>query len=358
VSAFELNERLENNRESVKPSFKTKALESVLKLRYNIHTQRSFLATYNPVIGIEVFVHHDRWLLKLLAKPFSVWILPVLSTRCFHQWGGAKMMLRELKSWMKPGDFVYKTDVYNYYASVNHNILFRQLLSIHWPFRFFGRLVAYCDRTILRIGSFNHCTIGIPKGSSLSPALAALYLTPLDHAMEAWVKRGDCFYAKFQDNIILISRKRHVLKRMKKEMHAVLKNLRLSLRPEKTFVGRSDEGFDLLGYDITPNRFSPNQKTKEKAFENAKRRYAQGGKLSFAEYLGRWRARIHAGLPFKIERVEEAVESIRNAVTETQSIYMSRHQSRFRCARRSFEDLLVKNLLNTSNHRFLSLVNY
>lgn len=64
----------------------------------------------------------------------NVLILPVLSTRCFHQWGGAKMMLRELHLWMKPGDFVYKTDVsVAYYASLNHVILIQQVKAIDCP---------------------------------------------------------------------------------------------------------------------------------------------------------------------------------------------------------------------------------
>ena len=74
-----------------------------------------------------MFETQYRWILKLLAKLMNVSILPVLSTRCFHQWGGAKMMLRELHTWMKHGDFVYKTDVYSYYASINHDILFQQV---------------------------------------------------------------------------------------------------------------------------------------------------------------------------------------------------------------------------------------
>ena len=61
-------------------------------------------------MGVEVFEAQDRWFLKILTKLMNVWILPVLSTRCFHQWGGAKMMLRELNSWMKPVDFVYKLE--------------------------------------------------------------------------------------------------------------------------------------------------------------------------------------------------------------------------------------------------------
>jgi hypothetical protein len=184
-----------------------------------------------------------RWILKLLARLMNVWVLTVLSKRCFLQWGGAKMMLRELHSWMKPGDFVYKTDVNSYYASINHDILIQQVKSIDWTHHLLETVRAYCERTILRIGSSLHCKSGIPKGGSLSPVLGALYLTPLDYAMERWIARGDCFYARFQDDIILVSRKRHVLRRMRKEMFQILDELRLSLRPEKTFVGRSHKGY-------------------------------------------------------------------------------------------------------------------
>lgn len=220
------------------------------------------------------------------------------------------MMLRELHSWMKPGDFVYKTDVYSYYASINHDILIQQLKSIDWPHHLLETVFAYCERTIIRIGPSLHCKRGIPKGGSISPVLGALYLTPLDYAMERWIVRGDCFYARFQDDIILVSRKRHVLKRMRKEMFQVLRELRLILRPEKTFVGRSQKGFDLLGYHITLQGLSPSQKTQEKALEIATQRYAQGGLKPLMTYLNRWRTWVYAGLPSQVHSVDNIIRSL------------------------------------------------
>lgn len=79
-------------------------------------------------------------------------------------------------------------------------------------------------------------------------------------------------------------------------MFQILDELRLTLRPEKTFVGRNQKGFDLLGYNITLQGFSPSHKTQEKALEIAKRRYAQGGFKSLQEYLQRWRTWAHVGL--------------------------------------------------------------
>lgn len=299
-----------------------------LSRRHVTPPPQGYLTTYDEKMGVEVFEIQDRWFLKILTKLMNVWIFPVLSTQCFHQWGGAKMMLRELKAWMKPGDFVYKTDVYSYYASINHGILFQQLKSIKWPLRYLQTVIDYCERTILRIGDSLHCSRGIPKGGSLSPVLGSLYLTPLDHAMERWVARGDCFYARFQDDIILVSRKRHVLKRMRKEMFQILTDLQLTLRYEKTFVGRSQKDFDLLGYTISPQGLSPSQKTQEKALETAKRRYAQGGQKSLVEYLNRWRTWVHAGLPFKVNNIDEIIKKISNFVVDHASQNLSQKQSR------------------------------
>ena len=98
-------------------------------------------------------------------------------------------------------------------------------------------------------------------------------------------------------------------------MFQILDELRLGLRPEKTFMGRYQKGFDLLGYHITPQGFSPSQKTQEKALENALRRYAQGGSKSLQLYLNRWRTWVHAGLPFKVHHVENIVASLAEKVT-------------------------------------------
>ncbi|MBX9785809.1 MAG: hypothetical protein K2Y08_00580 [Alphaproteobacteria bacterium] len=230
---------------------------------------------------------------------------------------------------MRKACFVYKIDVYSYYSSINHTLLIQQLTAIHWPYHLMKTVIAYCERTIVRMGASLHCKIGIPKGGSLSPVLVALYLTPLDHAMERWMARGDYFYARFQDDIILMARKRHVLRRMRKAMYKILDELRLSLRPEKTFVGRNQKGFDLLGYHITPQGFSPSQKTQEKAFENAKRRYAQGDRKSLEEYLKRWRKWVHADLPSKVHHVENVVASIAEKVTASRR--QSNSQSRTNC---------------------------
>ena len=124
--------------------------------------------------------------------------------------------------------------------------------------------MGYCERTILSPCRSIASQSGIPKGGSLSPVLRALYLSSLDRAMEQWMKRGDCFYARFQDDIIVMAGKRHVLRRMQRDTYRILEHLKLGLRPEKTFIGRAHKGFDLLGYHMTCEGLSPNRLTRKK----------------------------------------------------------------------------------------------
>ena len=93
-------------------------------------------------------------------------------------------------------------------------------------------------------------------------------------------------------------------------MFKTLDELRLKLKHEKTFVGKSDEEFDLLGYHITPQDFSLSQKLQEKALEIAKRRYAQRGNQLLQEYLKRWRTWAHADLPSLIHSIENVIQDI------------------------------------------------
>ena len=137
----------------------------MLQVRPISQLPTAFLTTYDVRTGVEMFEDRDRWILKWLAKLMNVWILRVLSMRCFHQWGGAKMMLRELYAWMKPGDFVYKTDVYSYYASLNHTILTEQLYAINYPRHLLRTVIAYCERTILRMGASLHCRGGVRQAA-------------------------------------------------------------------------------------------------------------------------------------------------------------------------------------------------
>jgi RNA-directed DNA polymerase len=105
---------------------------------------------------------------------------------------------------------------------------------------------------------------GTPQGAVISPLLANLYLTPLDHAVaeKGWEM------VRYADDFV-------VLCRTKEEAEAVLAYLRdwtekagLTLHPTKTrIVEATGEGFDFLGWHFRGGQKWPRKKSVQKLRE-------------------------------------------------------------------------------------------
>ncbi len=298
--------------------------------------------------GVEVYASEvGNKCLKLLKSLKSH--LPS-SLVCWHTRGGTKALLTELHKQAQCGYYVFKTDVYSYYASIDHTKLLDQLDARLKPilpaFKVNNLTLSiyhYLKRTIMGAGGSHSPDIGLPKGGCLSPYLGAVYLHRLDTLMQKWMQRGDVYYARFMDDLILVAKKRSVFRRAKQSMLNELALLNLSLRYEKTYIGRfKNSGFDFLGYNLSPanNNFiklkpqknamadgrdiaialdntdlgntqpsnssnadqarnislTINEISISKALDKAKRCYAQGGEYALASYLKRWKSWAKSGL--------------------------------------------------------------
>ena len=97
---------------------------------------------------VEIWEAHDAWLIKTMAEGLKRFLGNVLSKHCYHLAGGHKLLLRNIMAWIQQHGadrsvFVYKTDVRNYYLSIQHHILMHQLekqeisrplLSLIWSY--------------------------------------------------------------------------------------------------------------------------------------------------------------------------------------------------------------------------------
>ena len=75
----------------------------------------------------------------------------------------------------------------------------------------------------------------------------------------------------------------------------------MAKHPDKTFVGRTERGFDFLGYHFGPEGLTMAAKTIEQFVERALRLYEQepgelGGPSRLRLYVRRWVWWAHAGL--------------------------------------------------------------
>ncbi len=135
----------------------------------------------------------------------------------------------------------------------------------------------------------------------LSPILGAFFLKVLDEQIE----RLGLSYVRYMDDILVLAPTRWWLRKAVKVLNRVFATLRLEKHPDKTFIGRTEKGFDFLGYHFHPDGFSVAKKTVETFLARTIRLYEQEpgepcGPSRLGAYVKHWAAWAKGGL------VEEA----------------------------------------------------
>jgi hypothetical protein len=81
-----------------------------------------------------------------------------------------------------------------------------------------------------------------------------------------------------------------------------LNQLKLTLHPDKTYIGKTEQGFDFLGYFIQPGGLSLSLKTTNKALTKLRRLYEQGKPITACRlYWQRFTRWATAGLHHLID---------------------------------------------------------
>ena len=200
-------------------------------------------------------------------------ILPS-SCRCTHlkNHGGAKHAVREVMEHLPQHQFVMRTDVKSYYASIDHHLLL-DMLARYVKDRFVLNLLGqYLQRCVDHGGLYREIRKGISLGCPLSPIIAAFFLYALDNRMA----QSNVFYVRFMDDVIILAKTRWKLRKAVAVVNGELDKLKLEKHPDKTFIGRIDKGFDFLGYHINATTLHPATTTVQKYWANISRLYEQG----------------------------------------------------------------------------------
>jgi RNA-directed DNA polymerase len=254
----------------------------------------------------------DALVLKMLAMALPD--ASALSPLCTHikGHGGLKTTVSALQAALPDYTYVMKTDVKGYYESIDHTILLKQLdKDITDPF-IWRLLVQFVKRSVERGGTFKSITCGISRGCSLSPVIAAYYLTSLDKQME-----GDTryFYRRFMDDVIVLAKTRWHLRKAVKTVNQHFNQLKMAQAPDKTFMGKISKGFDFLGYHFDGKQLTVAAKTVEKHVLHYRQLYEQLSikkatsdemALALGQYVKRWQQWAAAGLQgIKIDVYEQ-----------------------------------------------------
>jgi hypothetical protein len=238
----------------------------------------------------------DALVLKAIALVLGDEVTPHLSERCWHLRGrGLKAAVRTTQESIPEYKFVFRSDVDSYYASIDHDTLLDLCSEFVTDPIVLNLIVQSMKRTETMGGLFWEFNVGIPMGSPLSPILSAVALLPLDRALT----RAGCFYARYVDDWIVLTKTRAQLRKMVRITNLVLAKLKQTKHPDKTFIGRIAKGFDFLGYHFNGLALRPAKITIQRAFDKILQLYerkASPNQERLAGYLRRWNIWVRAGL--------------------------------------------------------------
>lgn len=256
---------------------------------------RTMLATGEDV---DLWPARDALVMKALTLVLPS-VLPV-SPYCTHLkgHGGLKGALRSVLAHRTSHPFVFKTDVQSYYASIDHQILLNHLARHLLDPHILNLLGQYLKRRAERGGLVWEYRQGIPLGCPLSPLLGAVLLTPLDNR----VPREGVVYVRYMDDILVTARTRWKLRRTLRMVKQGLSQLGLTTHPDKTWVGKAEQGVDFLGYHVNGEGLTVATATVERGVtrirrldEHNRRRPSQASAVGV--YVSRWWRWAEGGLP-------------------------------------------------------------
>lgn len=144
--------------------------------------------------------------------------------------------------------WVAESDIANCFEAISHSGLMSAIEE-----RISDRHVLKLLRAMLRAGVMEHGAVrrsaaGTPQGGVVSPVLCNVYLHRLDRA---WQTRGSGTLVRYADDLLAMCKTRQQAEHALAAMTAILAELGLSLKAEKTRIAHlreGGEGLDFLGF--------------------------------------------------------------------------------------------------------------
>jgi retron-type reverse transcriptase len=276
---------------------------------------------------IELWNALDAFVLKALAMVLNRRLN--LPRSCYHVPGkdgeakrGAKAAVRHICRQLPENQFVFRSDVKSYYASIDHAVLLALVRDCIDDRRVLDLVGQYLHRRVDENCLYTTVTVGISLGCPLSPVMAAIYLELLDRRMEA----TGLTYARFMDDWAILAPTRWSLRRAIVIVNETLRELRVEQHPDKTFVGWIKRGFTFLGYWITEKGVTGVAPSTWEAFqERVARLYEQNAPLEeirrgVEQYVRRWKRWVLSG-------VAEVVSSFVWPILSAERYTFTAHQS-------------------------------
>jgi group II intron reverse transcriptase/maturase/CRISPR-associated endonuclease Cas1 len=179
----------------------------------------------------------------------------------------------------KESHFILKTDIDNFFETINHDKLLL-ILDKHIADKRILRLISL----FLQTGSFQEFdydehTDGVHQGDILSPLLSNIYLDTMDKFLDDL----QILHVRYADDFVILAKTQNDLVVFKPKLEEFLSTLDLKLGIEDTFISHINDGFVFLGVHFQGKNKSIDNERLQKAI--SKLHKLAKNKSGFAKYI-------------------------------------------------------------------------
>jgi len=178
------------------PTIKPQLLQQLNNNTYQLSPAHSFITQEGH--RINQYTPEDTLILKVLSQHLTKHLFSQFHCKQVHSikgQGGVKKAVSRIQDALGHYQYVIKTDIADYYQSINHQLVYQQLEPLIGQGLALRLIDQYCHRVEIYQGHYCHVNQGIAKGGSLSPILGNLYC----HAVDKLLKQRNVFYARYVD---------------------------------------------------------------------------------------------------------------------------------------------------------------
>lgn len=155
---------------------------------------------------------------------------------------------------------IVKTDIDNFFESIDHNILL-EILNFHISDKRIVRLISLFVQT----GGFKNFSYadhdqGVHQGDILSPLLSNIYLDTMDK----YLQKHEVPFVRYADDFVMLFKKDEEAKHRLEKLKIYLASLNLTLEDSKTYTVHISDGFTFLGVRFEGrNRYVENERLQK-----------------------------------------------------------------------------------------------
>ena len=179
---------------------------------------------------------------------------------------GCKDALKRVEGLLKNGyTWVVDADIKSYFDSIPHDKLMKEVEEQIADGRVLEVIEGYLKQWIMDGLKEWEAEKGTPQGAVISPLLANIYLSKIDHEMA----RLGHEMVRYADDSVILCRNEEEAERALEEMKGMLEVRELTLHPDKTKIvdATQEGGFDFLGYHFERGMRWPRKKSMDKIKE-------------------------------------------------------------------------------------------